>query len=137
MVSGNDRPVAGVLTLAYKDTLVCKYGCSDKEFSELGGTPLLFWKAIQDAKNGGLATLIPGDSIRTTRGLIVFTDRWGASRSDSISEEYRDRGARRARFQRQGAEWKNRIARRALPLLPDVALRSTGTFFTGTGARAH
>src|ERR1700733_6694175 len=54
LVSRDGHPLASILTLAYKDTLVYKYGCSNKNFSRLGGTHLLFWKAIQDAKNEGL-----------------------------------------------------------------------------------
>ena len=52
----NGRAIAGMLTIRYKDTLVYKYGCSDTRFKSLGGTHLLFWKAIQEAKNAGLRT---------------------------------------------------------------------------------
>ena len=36
------QPVASILTLRHKDTLVYKYGCSDERFHSLGGTQLLF-----------------------------------------------------------------------------------------------
>ena len=54
-VAYKDRqPVASILTLRHKDTLVYKYGCSDERFNNLGGTQLLFWRAIQEAKRDGL-----------------------------------------------------------------------------------
>src|SRR5205085_2919409 len=43
------RPVAGILTLSYKDVLVYKYGCSDARFNNLGGMQFLFWEAIREA----------------------------------------------------------------------------------------
>jgi len=77
----NGQPVAGILTLRHKRTLMFKYGCSDKQFSNLGGTQMLLWKAIQDAKNNGLLTFDMGRSDWDNPGLITFKDRWGASRS--------------------------------------------------------
>ena len=47
----NQRPLAAILTRQHKDILVYKYGCSDGRFNKLGGTHLLFWKAIQEAKS--------------------------------------------------------------------------------------
>src|SRR5579862_551295 len=44
------HPIAAILTIQYKDTLVYKYGCSDVRYNSLGGTHLLFWKCIQEAK---------------------------------------------------------------------------------------
>jgi lipid II:glycine glycyltransferase (peptidoglycan interpeptide bridge formation enzyme) len=41
--------------MAWKDTLVYKHGCSDPEFSNLGGTAMVFWKAIQAAKADDLS----------------------------------------------------------------------------------
>jgi CelD/BcsL family acetyltransferase involved in cellulose biosynthesis len=125
VVSSNGRPVASILTLAYKDTLVYKYGCSDKEFSKLGGTPLLFWKAIQDAKNEGLCQFDLGRSDWDDTGLIVFKDRWGATRSEL--NYWRLPGSRRSAsaVPAARAEWKSRTARQVLP--PDTVVRSAGT----------
>src|SRR5579864_5228422 len=49
-----DIPVASIFTVAYKKTLIYKYGSSDSQFNNLGGTPFLFWKAIQEAKANGI-----------------------------------------------------------------------------------
>ena len=48
------QPVAGILTLRHRKSMVYKYGGSDTRFSNLGGTAMLFWQAIKDAKQGGL-----------------------------------------------------------------------------------
>jgi len=82
VASKDDRPVATILTLQYKTTLVYKYGASDRRFSNLGGTQWLLWKAIEEAKCNGLLEFDLGRSRKTNRGLIEFKDRWGATRSE-------------------------------------------------------
>lgn len=81
VVSKDGRPVAAILTLQYNRTLVYKYGCSDRRFANLGGTQLLMWKAIQQGKNDTLDELDMGRSDYDTPGLVIFKDRWGATRS--------------------------------------------------------
>ena len=81
VVAKDGRPVAAILTLSYKSTMVYKYGCSDPAFSNLGGTMLLFWKVIQEAKEKGLAELDLGRSDPDNSGLIKFKDHLGATRS--------------------------------------------------------
>jgi hypothetical protein len=77
----NSQPVASILTLRHKQVLVYKYGCSDDRFNNLGGTQLLMWKAIQEAKNDQLDEFDMGRSDDDQPGLIAFKDRWGAARS--------------------------------------------------------
>lgn len=78
----NDQePVAGILTLRFKSTVVYKYGCLDRGFANLGGMHLLLWKTIQDAKREGLLALDLGRSDWDDPGLTGFKDRWGARRS--------------------------------------------------------
>jgi CelD/BcsL family acetyltransferase involved in cellulose biosynthesis len=77
----DSRPVASILTLRYKDTLVYKYGCSDARHTRLGGVHLLFWRAIRQAKERGARELDLGRSDSGDLGLIVFKDRWGCTRS--------------------------------------------------------
>ncbi len=43
------HPVASLLTLEHRNTLVYKYGCSDAEFHNLGAMAFLFWTTIQSA----------------------------------------------------------------------------------------
>jgi len=83
VLSKNDQPIASILTLSYKSTLVYKYGCSDARFHNLGGMPLLFWKAIQDGKQCGAQELDLGRSEVDNPGLIAFKEHLGAIRSES------------------------------------------------------
>lgn len=77
----NDTAVASILTIRHNKTLVYKYGCSDTRYSNLGGTPLLFWHAIQAARADGIEELDMGRSDWGHEGLVTFKDRWGAQRS--------------------------------------------------------
>jgi hypothetical protein len=81
VASKDGDPIASILTLRYKHVLVYKYGCSDRRFNHLGGTQLLFWKAIQEAKNDKLSEFDLGRSDCDNAGLVKFKDRWGATRS--------------------------------------------------------
>jgi hypothetical protein len=76
-----ESPVASMLTLTTKKTLVYKYGCSDSRFSNLGGTASLFWNAIRQAKANGIEELDMGRSDMDNTGLITFKEHWGAERS--------------------------------------------------------
>jgi CelD/BcsL family acetyltransferase involved in cellulose biosynthesis len=76
-----DTPVASILTISDKKTLVYKYGCSDARFNNLGGTVLLFWQAIQEAKANGIEELDMGRSDTHNQGLATFKEHWGAKRS--------------------------------------------------------
>src|SRR5215469_15090028 len=71
-------PIASILTLTTKRSLVYKYGCSDPTYSNLGGTALLFWNAIRQAKADGIEELDMGRSDIVNTGLITFKERWGA-----------------------------------------------------------
>jgi hypothetical protein len=75
------KPIASILTLRFKKTLVYKYGCSDPRFHNLGGMQSLFWRAIQEGKRDGLQELDLGRSSCDNQGLVTFKDRWGARRS--------------------------------------------------------
>ena len=50
VASKDGLPIAGILTLSFKKTLVYKYGGSDAAHHSLGGMPFLFWRAIQEAQ---------------------------------------------------------------------------------------
>jgi hypothetical protein len=82
VASKDGRPLAGILTLRFKDTMVYKYGCSDARFNSLGATQGLLWAVVQEAKALGLRELDLGRSDHDTPGLVTFKDRWGAVRSE-------------------------------------------------------
>jgi len=77
-----DKPIAAINTLAYKDTLVYKYGASDERFHQLGGIPYLFWHAIVKAKAAGFRRLDLGRTDLDAAGLIDFKNHLGASQSE-------------------------------------------------------
>ena len=114
------QPIASILTLRHRETLVYKYGCSNAEYHNLGGMPFLFWKAIQEAKSLGLQSFDLGRSDSTNPGLITFKDRLGASRSVLT---YRRISARR---QRATKEHKLEFAKRVFALMPDALLTTAG-----------
>jgi Acetyltransferase (GNAT) domain len=120
LVLKDGRPVASILTLRHKDTMVYKYGCSDKSLSRLGGTQLLFWKTIQEAKAEGLTELDLGRSDLNNPGLVTFKDRWGAQRTElnywRLSGE--DSPAPST------STWTSGAVKRLLPLLPARVLSS-------------
>lgn len=78
IASKDGRPIAGILTLCFKNTMVYKYGGSNPDFKNLGGTTLLLWTAIQDAKARGLEVFDMGRSNLNHTTLIAFKEHWGA-----------------------------------------------------------
>ncbi|WP_348266547.1 GNAT family N-acetyltransferase [Edaphobacter paludis] len=81
LLSKDSVPIASMLTLTHKATLVYKYGCSDGHFNPLGGVPLLFWKVIQQAHEAGIETFDLGRSGNEDPGLIAFKEHLGAETS--------------------------------------------------------
>ncbi len=75
----DSRAIAAIITIRHKDTLVYKYGCSDARYNNLGGTHLLFWNSIEEAKRQGLRTFDLGRSDTGNTGLITFKNHWGAA----------------------------------------------------------
>jgi len=79
VASQDSRPIASMLTLQYKTTVVYKYGCSDAAFHRFGAMPFLFWQTIQRAKDEGAATFDLGRSDADAAGLITFKNHLGAA----------------------------------------------------------
>ena len=94
LVSKDRVPVAAILTLSHKGTITYKYGCSDERFHNLGGTPFLLWKTIEEAKNQGMREFDLGRSDLDHAGLIQFKDRMGAVKT--MLSYWRYPGARAA-----------------------------------------
>lgn len=81
IASKNGQPVAGILTLSHGKKMTYKYGGSNADFNNLGGMPMLFWKAIQEAKQAGAEEFDLGRSECDSTGLIAFKEHWSAKRS--------------------------------------------------------
>lgn len=121
LASKDGLPVAGILTLTFKKTMVYKYGGSDARHHSLGGMPFLFWRAIQTAREKRLEQLDLGRSDLDQPGLAAFKEHLGAARSELT---YYCLGAGRRR--RAGSGVLVRAARPIVARLPDVALDLTG-----------
>lgn len=70
--------VASIVTISHRQTMVYKYGCSDDRANKYGGTPMLFWEAIQEAKAHGQNEFDMGRSDLEDPGLSVFKEHWGS-----------------------------------------------------------
>ena len=122
-----DRPVASMLTIRYKDTLVYKYGGSDARFNNLGGMHLLYWQAIQDAKNLGLRIFDLGRSDADQAGLITFKARWGATQSKLTYSRLVPMGNSMHIFDPAVRTWRTRIAKQVFAHAPTRVLSALGT----------
>lgn len=120
------RPVAAMLTIRHKNTMVYKYGAADAAYNNLGGMHLLYWKTIQDAKQLGLETLDFGRADADQEGLITFKQRWGAAESNLTY--YRLTASHNAThlFDPAGTSWKMRIAKQAFAHSPAPVLSLLG-----------
>jgi lipid II:glycine glycyltransferase (peptidoglycan interpeptide bridge formation enzyme) len=121
-----DRPIASILTLNHKKTLVYKYGCSDERFHNLGGMPRLFWQAIEGAKSDGLKEFDLGRSDEDNPGLVRFKDHLGAARTSIYYWRYPAATHRDAGLQ---SALRSRLIQNLLPRLPDGLFRLAGEIF--------
>ena len=69
-------PLAGILTLHFRDVAYYKYGCSDAQHNKFGATPWLLWRAIEAAKLRGAREFDMGRTQEDGGGLLAFKNRW-------------------------------------------------------------
>jgi hypothetical protein len=120
MASKNGLPIASILTLSHKKSMVYKYGCSDVRFHRFGGMALLFWNTIQEAKDKGIEELEMGRSDTDNPGLISFKEHWGAVGKSLSYWAY----PYRPRF--TSGTWEKAILRQLVPVSPEPVLRTVG-----------
>jgi CelD/BcsL family acetyltransferase involved in cellulose biosynthesis len=121
MVSKDGHPIASILTLFFKNTLVYKYGCSDGRFHNLGGMSLLFWKTIQEGKELGAQEFDLGRSETDNPGLVASKGHLGAACRTLNYYRYPPRMSANS-----ASGWKMRIVRNAVGWLPDSLLTAAG-----------
>lgn len=119
--SKDGQPIASILTLSFKKTMVYKYGGSDAKYHVLGAMPFLFWRAVQDAKTRGVEELDLGRSDLDQPGLIAFKEHLGAARSTLSYYTYPTSATR---WSRDGLA--SRATRRVISHLPDRVLDLAG-----------
>ncbi len=121
IVSQGQQPLAAILTLRHKDSLVYKYGCSDDRFHNLGGMVFLLWQAIQDAKRSGALQFDLGRSDRDNDGLLAFKAKWGAFSQPLNYFRLSTHVSSRTR-----SEWAFRVARDLCSRMPESLLTAAG-----------
>ena len=121
VASKNGQPIASILTLSFKKTMLYKYGGSDAAQHRFGGMPFLFWQLIQDASKRGFAELDLGRSDVDQAGLIAFKDHLGAMRSPLHYYRYPT-----AQTDLAHSAWISWAAKRVFARLPDAALDLAG-----------
>ncbi len=121
VASKDDQPIASIITLRHKHTLVYKYGCSDPRFHSLGGVGQLLWKAIEAGKHEGLEEFDLGRSDRDNAGLVAFKDHWGAMRSLLTYVRYPAPTAPTLTD-----SYGKQLARHVIPRIPDGILKLAG-----------
>ena len=85
--------IAAIFSIAHKQKMVYKYGCSDAHSHNLGGMQFVFWDLIRSAKERGFVELDFGRSKCSNTGLVTFKDRWGGQRHSLRYLRYPDRPA--------------------------------------------
>src|ERR1019366_7818989 len=123
LVSKDGQPIASILTLSFKNSLVYKYGCSDASYHNLGGMPLLFWKTIQEGKALGAHEFDLGRSEPDNAGLIAFKNHWGASQSRLVYFRF---PAPQPQTNKDSA-WMQ-LAKQVFGRMPDSLLTTAGRF---------
>jgi CelD/BcsL family acetyltransferase involved in cellulose biosynthesis len=121
IASKDGHPVAGILTLSHGKRVVYKYGGSNARLHSLGGMALLFWKAIQEAKEAGAEEFDLGRSDCDNLGLIAFKEHWAADRS-TLTYWRCPAVARPASTD----GWRIRFAKQIFARLPDGVLTLAG-----------
>ena len=119
----NSTPIAALLTLQHRSSVVYKYGCSDGEYHYLGGMPFLFWRLIEESKASGAEKIDFGRSDLDNHGLITFKDRLGARRKLLTYYRYTNLQGVGAKF-----SWESRGLRGIFSRLPDFVLSAAGGF---------
>jgi CelD/BcsL family acetyltransferase involved in cellulose biosynthesis len=115
-----DTPIAGLVTIQFRDQLMLKYSASDPVRDRLGMGKSLVWRSICRAKERGATTLDWGRCEPQHIGLAEFKERFGAVRSDLVY--VRSPGLR---LKRQRS-WMGTAARSIVPRLPVRVLTAAG-----------
>jgi hypothetical protein len=123
------QPISALLMLRHKNTVTYKYGCSDARYNQFGATHSLFWRIIQEAKEGGMRVLDLGRSEQENSGLITFKDRWGARRSTITYSRFVESPDSMDQYKTDGGSWVERGARQLLRRLPEPLLIAVGKGF--------
>ena len=121
VASKEGQPIASMLTLSFRKTMVYRYGGSDAAQHRLGGIQFLFWRVIRDSRARGFAELDLGRSDIDQPGLIAFKDHLGATQSRLTYYRAPARSNAMA-----PAPWMSRAVRGLFAHLPNSTLDMAG-----------
>jgi CelD/BcsL family acetyltransferase involved in cellulose biosynthesis len=116
-----DTPIAGLVTIRFRDQLMLKYSASDPVRDRLGMGKSLVWQSILRAKARGATTLDWGRCEPQHTGLAEFKERFGAMRSDLVYLRSPGVPPKRRR-----SSWVSAAARSLVPRLPVRVLTAAG-----------
>ncbi|MGA8813029.1 MAG: GNAT family N-acetyltransferase [Candidatus Sulfotelmatobacter sp.] len=130
----DERVIATIVTIRYKDTFTYKYGCCDARFNNLGCMHLLFWNVIQEAKAAGLRWLDFGRTDADQQGLITFKNRWGAKQSVLTYTRYGAVENSTHLFDLYSSKWKSKatkftlkhVSPTLLPMIGEILYKHIG-----------
>lgn len=120
IASKSGMPIASIITLRYKKTVVYKYGCSDARFHRLGGMQLLFWRTICDAKGAQCEQMDLGRSDLSNHGLNAFKLHFGARCEDLQYYRFPSKTALNL------ASWPANVVAKVVSRLPDLFFVAAG-----------
>ena len=117
-----NQAAAALLTLRFKDTLVLKYTGSNRDFRRQGVVPILYWKAMMEAKANGCVECDFGRTELSNQDLIAFKRRWGCKELAIKYWRYPESAA-------AGSEsWRVRVAKSMFSYMPQSLLSASGSF---------
>lgn len=114
-------PLAGILTLRFRDTVLYKYSCSDARFNQYGATPWLLWRAIAAAKSNGATMFDLGRTEEDNAGLLAFKNHWAPSPNRVVYWKFPDTPSLDS-----AGGWKLKVAKRFFAHMPNPLLRLSG-----------
>ncbi len=116
IVEASGRPVAAGVFLAWKETMIYKFGASDVRAWPLRPNHLLLWHAIRAACDQGYRWLDLGRTDARNEGLREFKRAWGAAEEPLIYCRLGDGHERPAATDRRASEFLGPVIRHT-PLL--------------------
>jgi Acetyltransferase (GNAT) domain len=122
IASKETTPIAGILTLRFRENAYYKYGCSDARFNNFGAMPWLLWNAILAAKKSGAREFDMGRTERDNEGLLTFKNHWVSQPERLVYWRYPETPIALA----SENDWKLKIAKRAFSHMPSGLLTVAG-----------
>ena len=117
----DDAPIAGLVSISFRDQIMVKYTASDPVRDRQGMGKSLLWKTIVRAKERGATMLDWGRCEPEHHGLAQFKERFGAVRSDLVYLRNPPAPADRHR-----PSWAARAAKSVVPRMPVTVLAAAG-----------